>query len=221
MSSRAATASAAPRLRRCRPADARAAAPLILEAVPSLEPVLGDRRLALRGLEACYLSERTEFAHRYGLFAEVDGSIGGVVIAFPGRHAQGFKLGTGVTLARAAGPRHAAEVVRRERILSRLLPGVDRRFLYVSTLAVAADHRRKGIGTMLMERVLAGAQHLGMDLALDTAMDEPPQLLYERFGFRVASRRETTPTERKLLPIRGMVRMELRGLSWEAPSPLA
>jgi ribosomal protein S18 acetylase RimI-like enzyme len=210
MSSRATTASAAPRLRRCRPADARAAAPLILEAVPSLEPVLGARRLALRGLEACYLSERTEFAHRYGLFAELDGSIGGVVIAFPGRHAQGFKLGTGVTLARTAGPRHAAEVVRRERILSRLLPGVDRRFLYVSTLAVGADHRRKGIGTMLMERVLAGADHLGMDVALDTAMDEPPQLLYERLGFRVVSRRETTAAERKLLPIRGMLRMELR-----------
>jgi ribosomal protein S18 acetylase RimI-like enzyme len=210
MSSRAAATSEAPRLRRCRPADARTAAPLILEAVPSLEPVLGERRLALRGLQACYLGDRTEFAHRYGMFAEVDGSIGGVVIAFPGRHAQGFKLGTGVTLARIAGPRHAAEVVRRERILSRLLPGVDSRFLYVSTLAVSADHRRKGVGTLLMERVLAGAERMGMDVALDTAMGAAPQLLYESLGFRVVSSRETTPAERKLLPIRGMLRMELR-----------
>jgi ribosomal protein S18 acetylase RimI-like enzyme len=210
MSLPTAATSEAPRLRRSERADARAAAPLLLEAVPSLELVLGDRRTALRGLESCFLGDRTEFAHRYGLVAEVDGGIAGIVVAFPGRHAQGFKLGTGVTLARAAGARHAAEVVRRERVLSRLLPRVDHTFLYVSTLAVGSEHRRKGIGTALMERVLAGAENLGMDLALDTAMDEPPQLLYERLGFRVVSRREVTPTERKLLPVRGMVRMELR-----------
>jgi ribosomal protein S18 acetylase RimI-like enzyme len=200
----------APRLRRSERAHARAAAPLLLEAVPSLELVLGDRRTALRGLEACYLGDRTEFAHRYGMIAEVDGGIAGIVVAFPGRHAQGFKLGTGVTLARAAGARHAAEVVRRERILSRLLPGVDARFLYVSTLAVGPEHRRAGIGTALMERVLAGAESLGLDVALDTAMDEPPQRLYEGLGFRVVSWRETNPVERKLLPVRGMLRMELR-----------
>jgi ribosomal protein S18 acetylase RimI-like enzyme len=200
----------APRLRRCAPADSRAAAPLLLEAVPSLELVLGDRPTVLRGLEACYLSDRTEFAHRYGLFAEMDGGIAGIVVAFPGHHAQGFKLGTGVTLARAAGARHAAEVVRRERVLSRLLPGVDRRFLYVSTLAVSPEHRRQGIASALMNRVLAGAEHMGLDVALDTAEGESPQLLYERLGFRVASRRETTPTERKTLPVSGMLRMELR-----------
>jgi ribosomal protein S18 acetylase RimI-like enzyme len=199
-----------PRLRRCTPADARAAAPLLLEAVPSLELVLGDRPTVLRGLEACYLSDRTEFAHRYGLFAEVDGGIAGIVVAFPGHHAQGFKLGTGVTLARAAGARHAAEVVRRERVLSRLLPGVDRRFLYVSTLAVSPDHRRRGVATALLDRVLAGAENMDLDVALDTAEGEPPQHLYERLGFRVVSSRETTPTERKILPVSGMLRMELR-----------
>jgi ribosomal protein S18 acetylase RimI-like enzyme len=210
MSLPTAATSEAPRLRRSDRADARAAAPLLLESVPSLELVLGDRRAALRGLEACFLGDRTEFAHRYGMVAEADGGIAGIVVAFPGRYAQGFKLGTGVTLARAAGARHAAEVVRRERILSRLLPWVDHRFLYVSTLAVGSEHRRKGIGTALMERVLAGAENLGMDLALDTAMDEPPQRLYERLGFRVVSSRETNPAERKLLPVRGMLRMERR-----------
>jgi ribosomal protein S18 acetylase RimI-like enzyme len=199
----------APRLRRSERADSRAAAPLLLEAVPSLELVLGDRRTALRGLEACFLGDRTEFAHRYGMVAEIDGGIAGIVVAFPGRHAQGFKLGTGVTLARAAGPRHAAEVVRRERVLSRLLPRVDARFLYVSTLAVAPEFRRRGIAGALMEQVLAGAERMGLDLALDTAVDEPPQRLYERLGFRVTSWRETNPVERKILPVRGMLRMEL------------
>jgi ribosomal protein S18 acetylase RimI-like enzyme len=210
MSLPTAATSEAPRLRRCSPADARTAAPLLLEAVPSLELVLGDRRTALRGLEACYLGDRTEFAHRYGLFADVDGEIAGIVVAFPGRHAQGFKLGTGVTLARAAGTRHAAEVVRRERVLSRLLPAVGPGFLYVSTLAVSQEHRRRGIATSLMDRVLAGAERMGLDVALDTAEGEPPQKLYERMGFRVVSSRETTPTERKILPVSGMLRLELR-----------
>jgi ribosomal protein S18 acetylase RimI-like enzyme len=210
MSLPTADTSEAPRLRRCTPADARAATPLLLEAVPSLELVLGDRRTALRGLEACYLGDRTEFAHRYGLFADVDGEIAGIVVAFPGRHAQGFKLGTGVTLARAAGTRHAAEVVRRERVLSRLLPAVGPGFLYVSTLAVSQEHRRRGIATSLMDRVLAGAERMGLDVALDTAEGEPPQKLYERMGFRVVSSRETTSTERKILPVSGMLRLELR-----------
>jgi ribosomal protein S18 acetylase RimI-like enzyme len=210
MSLPTAATSEAPRLRRCGRGDVRSAAPLLLEAVPSLELVLGDRRTALRGLEACYLGDRTEFAHRYGMFAEADGQIAGIVIAFPGRHAQGFKLGTGVTLARAAGARHAAEVVRRERVLARMLPNVGPGFLYVSTLAVSPEHRRRGIATALMDRVLRGAEQMGLDLALDTAEGEPPQALYEGLGFRVVSFRETTPVERKLLPVRGMLRMELR-----------
>jgi ribosomal protein S18 acetylase RimI-like enzyme len=183
-------------------------APLLLEAVPSLEIVIGDRRTALRALGACYRSERTEFAYRFGMLAEADGEVAGVVIAFPGRLYQSLKLGTGVTLARAAGARHAAEVVQRERVLSRLLPGVDGRFLYVSTLAVAPEHRRRGIATELMRMVLAGAERLGFRVALDTAIGEPPQILYERLGFRIVSKRETRPSERKLVPVEGMLRME-------------
>jgi ribosomal protein S18 acetylase RimI-like enzyme len=199
-----------PLLRRATTPVAPDAAPLLLEAVPSLEIVVGDRSTALRALEACYRSERTEFAHRFGLLAEADGGVAGVVIAFPGRLYQSLKLGTGVTLARAAGARHAAEVVQRERVLSRLLPGVDRRFLYVSTLAVAPEHRRRGIATALMQRVLAGAERIGLGVALDTAIGEPPQHLYEKLGFRVASTRETRPSERNLVPVDGMIRMERR-----------
>jgi ribosomal protein S18 acetylase RimI-like enzyme len=199
-----------PLLRRATARVAPGAAPLLLEAVPSLEIVVGDRPTALRALEACYRSERTEFAHRFGLLAEADGEVAGVVIAFPGRLYQSLKLGTGVTLARAAGARHAAGVVQRERVLSRLLPGVDHRFLYVSTLAVAPKHRRQGIATALTERVLAGAERLGLGVSLDTAIGEAPQQLYEKLGFKVVSTRQTRPSERNLIPVEGMLRMERR-----------
>jgi aminoglycoside 3-N-acetyltransferase I len=197
-----------PVLRRAAASDAAAVAPLILEAIPSLEIVLWDRPTALRAIEASFVSPRTELAHRFGLLAEVDGEVAGVATAFPGRLYGSLKLGTGVMLARAAGPRHAAELVRRARILDRLLPKVPREDLYVSILAVAEHHRRKGIATALMERVLAGAERLGLGVALDTPMDGPARTLYERLGFRVIAARETNPAERKIVPVGGMLRME-------------
>lgn len=200
-----------PAFRRATDRVAPSVASLILEAVPSIEVILGDRPTGLRGVEACYRSERTEFAHRFGLLAERDGHVAGIAIAFPGRLYQGLKLGTGVTLARAAGPRHATEVVRRERVLARLLPRPDAGFLYVSIVAVSPEHRREGVAAALMERVLAGAERLGFGVAVDTAMDnEPARALYERFGFRVVHTRETSATDRKLIPVSGMVRLERR-----------
>jgi len=189
------------------------AAELILEAVPSLEIVLGSRETALRALAACYRAERTELAFRFGLLAEVDRELSGVVFAFPGRLHGALKLGTGVVLARAAGARHVAELAQRARILNRLLPNVDRGFLYVSALAVAKERRHAGIATALMERVIGGATGLGLGVALDSGMaDEPANALYEKLGFRAASTRETTAEERRLVPVSGMVR-------WERPPP--
>jgi ribosomal protein S18 acetylase RimI-like enzyme len=197
-----------PAMRRA-PADvAHAVAPLILEAVPSVELVLGDRGTALRGIEWCYRADRTEFAHRFGLLAERDDSPAGIAIAFPGKLYQGLKLGTGVTLARAAGPRHATEVVRRERVLARLLPRPEPGYLYVSIVAVAPDHRRRGVATALMQRVVDGAARLGLGLAVDTAMDnEGARALYEGFGLRVVASRETKGADRALLPVSGMIRL--------------
>jgi ribosomal protein S18 acetylase RimI-like enzyme len=198
-----------PTLRRATPDVAPQVAPMLLDALPSLEIVLGDRPTALRGAEACYRSERTEFAHRFGLLADSDGDLVGIAIAFPGRLYQSLKLGTGVTLARAAGSRHAAEVVRRERALARLLPRVDPAYLYVSTVTVVPKHRRRGVATTLMSRVLAGAQRMELGVALDTPMDnEAAREFYEGFGFRVVAARETKPSERQLIPVAGMLRLE-------------
>ena len=184
------------------------AASLIFEAVPSLEIVIGDRSTALRAIEACYLAERTEFAHRFGMLAEDEGELTGVAVAYPGKFHGAFKLGTGVVLARAAGARHVRRLADRARVLNRLLPAVDRSLLYVSCLAVAPASRRRGIGTELMGRVIDGAARLNLGVALDTAMDEPARELYEGLGFRVMGARETTEPERELIPVSGMLRME-------------
>ena len=198
-----------PVLRRATARVTPEAASLILEAVPSLAAVLGSRATAVRALEACYRADRTELAHRFGLLAEVDGELSGLAIAFPGRLYGTLKLGTGVVMARAAGPRHVADLAQRARILNRMLPGVDRHLLYVSIVAVAPEHRRSGIATALMDRVISGATRLGLGVALDVGMsNEPARAMYEGLGFRVVSSREATEGELKLVPVSGMMRME-------------
>jgi GNAT superfamily N-acetyltransferase len=195
-------------LRRAAPADAAAASPLVFEAIPSIEVVLGDRRTALRAVQACFLAPRTELSSRFGLLAEWQGEVAGIAIAFPSRLFGSLKLGTGVVLARTAGPRHATELVRRARVLDRILPRVGPDDLYVSILSVGEPHRRRGVGTALMERVLAGAERLGLGVALHTAMDESARVLYERLGFRVVAERETSAIERRVVPVSGMLLME-------------
>ena len=96
----------------------------------------------------------------------------------------------------------------RARVLDRLLPKVGSEDLYVSILAVPQHHRRKGIASALMERILAGAERMGLGVALDTAMGEPARELYEKLGFRVITARETNASERKFIPVEGMLRME-------------
>jgi ribosomal protein S18 acetylase RimI-like enzyme len=196
-------------LRRSEKRDASGATLLILAAAPSLEVVLRDRETALRAGEAAFRAERTVWSHRFGLAAEDGDSPVGLVTAFPGRMYGSLALGTGVVLARGAGARHASDLARRGRILQRLLAPVRRETLYVSALAVAPEHRGRGIGTALIERVIAGASRLGLAVALDTGVeDESAIRLYERLGFRRMETRRTTSADRSLIQIEGLVRME-------------
>ena len=199
-------------LRRASPHDAPAAARLILEAAPSLAVILHDGGVAERTAAASFSADRSVFGYRFALLAEGDAGPVGLVVAYPGRLHASLKLGTGVALARAAGARHVGDLVRRGRILDRLLPSVRNDSLYVSVLAVDSEHRRQGIGSALMERVVMGAERLGLGVALDVGVeDEPARRLYEGMGFRIREVRRTTSLDRRLLPTKGLARMERRG----------
>jgi ribosomal protein S18 acetylase RimI-like enzyme len=196
-------------LRRSEKQDARKATPLILAAAPSLEVVLGDRSTAERAAEAAFRAERTVWSHRFGMAAEDGDGPVGLVTAFPGRMYSSLALGTGVVLARAAGARHASDLARRGRILQRLLAPIRRQVLYVSSLAVLPDHRGRGIGSALLQRVFAGAERLGLGVALDAGIEDDDALrLYEGLGFRRVETRRTSPADRRLLQIAGLVRLE-------------
>jgi len=196
-------------LRRSEKQDAGSATPLILAAAPSLEAVLGDRATAERAAEVVFRAERTVWSHRFGLAAEDGNGPVGLVTAFPGRMYGSLALGTGVALARAAGARHASDLARRGRILQRLLAPIRRQVLYVSALAVLPEHRGRGIGTALIERVLAGAERLGLGVALDAGVEDEAALrLYEGLGFLRVETRRTTQADQGLVHIAGLVRLE-------------
>jgi ribosomal protein S18 acetylase RimI-like enzyme len=205
-------------LRRAEARDDPSAAALILEAAPSLRQILGTRRTAFRAAQAAFRAEHTEVSYRFGMVEEGEG-IRGLIIAFPGRLFGSLKLGTGVHLARAAGARHATDLIRRGRVFDRLIPNPGREVLYISVLAVAEGWRKQGIAAALVERVTAAADWMGRNVVLDVGLEnDPARRLYERLGFRVSSIRETTAADRRLIPLAGMVRMERR---FPGPQPSA
>jgi ribosomal protein S18 acetylase RimI-like enzyme len=76
---------------------------------------------------------------------------------------------------------------------------------------VAPEHRKQGIGSVLLERLIAAAEWMGRGVALDVGLEnDPARHLYERLGFRVTSVRKTSEADRKHVPIEGMARMERR-----------
>jgi ribosomal protein S18 acetylase RimI-like enzyme len=197
-------------LRRAEPRDASAAARLILEAAPSLSAILGDRSTALTATQAAFRADRTELSHRFGMVEEGDG-LRGLIIAFPGRLFGSLKLGTGVQLARAAGARHAADLIRRGRVLDKLMPNPGRNVLYASVLAVAPESRGQGVGVVLLERLVAAADWMGLGVALDVGLEnESARHLYEQLGFVETSVRQTTEVDRRQIPTPGMARMVRR-----------
>ena len=63
---------------------------------------------------------------------------------------------------------------------------------YVGNVAVAAEHRRRGVGRLLVEDMLSDARALRLAfLTLEVReSNTPARRLYEKTGFRVAGRRK-------------------------------
>lgn len=197
-----------PTLRRAESDDAHAVAPLILEAAPHLRVLLGGDHEAWHAAEHAFHTDRTMYGWKWAMVAEEDGRLAGFVIAFPGKRWASLKLGTSVVLAREAGVKHARDLVRRRRVLDRLHPPVPEWTLYVSALAVQPDHRRTGIARALMERVIAGADHMDLAVAVDVDLDADAAWgLYDSLGFVQAESREASEAERELLETVGFARL--------------
>jgi len=63
--------------------------------------------------------------------------------------------------------------------------------LRLNQLYVAAAHQRNGIGSRVMQIVLARSRRTGKPVALNVLKNNPARRLYERFGFTVTGENET------------------------------
>lgn len=60
----------------------------------------------------------------------------------------------------------------------------------VDSIYLAADWQRAGIGTYLLQQIIAEADAAAMPVRLSTAKINPARSLYERLGFRVVEESE-------------------------------
>ena len=197
---------------RVRPAaltDARRAAPLLLEPIPSLADVLGSGRVALHVASSTFRSKHTIYSCRFALAAEDDDGLVGMLVAIPGADWPRLRITTGVVMVRAA-PHRAPLLIRRGRVLDRLTPAVPADSLYVSSIAVAERARRRGVGSMLVQSAAERAEREGFRrLTLDVGSEnEGARALYSRVGFVEASRGETTERDRRIIDTPGLIRLE-------------
>jgi ribosomal protein S18 acetylase RimI-like enzyme len=63
--------------------------------------------------------------------------------------------------------------------------------LYLSELYIMPDYQRLGIGTYLLNELLAEAARQGLPVALRVLKGNPAQRFYERLGFRTVDESET------------------------------
>jgi ribosomal protein S18 acetylase RimI-like enzyme len=196
-------------IRRATLDDIEAAASLIILTPGGLLDLLGERRPALRVARAAFASRGSGFGHEQALVAEVEGSVAGQIIRFSGAQWTKMRTRTGLVMVWAAGPRFGLRLMRQGRVEERVMPPISQDSLYVISLAVAPEHRGRGIGSALLRRVVEEALGSGLrSVALDVAASNDGAIrFYEREGFVTLAEGRAPP--RRSLPSFASMRMEL------------
>jgi ribosomal protein S18 acetylase RimI-like enzyme len=158
---------------------------LYLSAKPYYDAYAGSEARARSLLAAVYRRRGHAASFEVCAVGEQDGEIAGVIAWFPvsegDERARRF---VSLTAPRVPPWRWPA-LLRHLRAAGLVSPHPPRRMLYVDALAVAPEHRRRGIARALLAGAEAAAAERGCDgIALDTGLhNEPARALYEAAGF--------------------------------------
>lgn len=198
-------------VRPAHPADADAAAALLLEPAPSLADLLGSRDVAWRVARASFLADRSVHSHRHAFVAVEGPDVVGLVVAVPGADFPGLRFWTGLVML-WAGLRRARALIRAGGVVDRLTPPVPADCLYVSSLAVAPPLRGHGVGAALVARVETEARRRRLPrLTLDVNRDSSrTRTFYERLGFVEPAQTNRSASCGSPVPASGFLRLEKR-----------
>jgi ribosomal protein S18 acetylase RimI-like enzyme len=174
-------------LRAARPSDVDAVVPLMHESSRALiDATFGRHASAV--LRRDFLRGKGIFGYRYQIVGvEPDGGVAATLTAYPGRRYRRLALHT-LCSAGPLGPVPLTGVVRRTLAVSGLFAPPARDGLFLANICVAAEHRGRGYGSMLIQRATAMYQPRVIELDVSFA-NTRAQRLYERLGYKVT--RET------------------------------
>jgi len=178
-------------VRRARPEDAPHIARLILLSGEQLLPALFGSGIS-KAMDELAAGRGTLFSHEHAWMAEQEGNVRGMLLGYTGAVKKAQDPLTGFALFRLL----RLDMLRRLGPLLKMQSTIGRIAgdeYYISSVAVAPDHRGRGIGARLIAQARTEAGRSGSrSIVLDVETDNPrAQRLYERLGFRVVS--ETAP----------------------------
>lgn len=191
-------------LRPARIADTKGPGLLYVSARPYYDAYAGSPERAQRMLEAVWPKRGHTAGHDLCTLALVDGTIAGTLVAFAAEDGDALaRRFLSVSLPRLGVLRWPG-VLRHLHASAQVMPIPPARSFYVDALAVAADHRRQGVATAMLEAAVVQARQRGLrGVALDTGLENTgAQALYEGFGFERESERRV-PSDRIAAAIGG------------------
>lgn len=147
---------------------------------------LGDQVRAAQALGKYFHLKYNRFSHQVSYFAELNGSLAGLLLAFPGREFAARNLATAMQMLRVYSPKEVCEYVKRAFIL-RDEEEVSKNEFFIAHLAVDSQFRRRGVGRALLAHAQKLAAERGLRKLALMVEDENhgAQKLYRQVGFVV------------------------------------
>ncbi len=146
---------------------------------------------ALEFLGYVFASGMGEFGHQNHTVVETEGQVVGIGACYTGQDMATFTLAGARQILSFYGPLYGWSVIRRGLMVERVVQPPKRDIHYIAHLGIAPGLRSQGIGSRLIDHLLAqGKTAARTQAAIDVAADNGrAQALYERLGFVVTGRR--------------------------------
>lgn len=177
--------------------DVETAVPLIYSSGPPTFDYVFQHKskgTACDFLQMAFANGRGEFGYQHHVVAEKDGRVVAIGTAFSGKDMLGFTMNNAWQIIKHYGVVAGVKIMRQGLQVETVVKPPKGNVHYIAHLGVAPEFRSQGIGTQLIEWLMADGRQKGRTMtALDVSVDNPQaQLLYEQLSFVVQEERIST-----------------------------